>query len=145
MLYSDLNLFIRDESTINYRSYASSLVRKSKVTKSKNPLLIKQVNSIKQSVILILSTQKGSRIFIPDFGCDLLQYLYKPIDFITTDSIENEIFTALTYWERRIRIVNLTVKPDKVNSQYFVLLEYDIPTLMYNDSLSFNLKTFNQS
>jgi phage baseplate assembly protein W len=142
MIYSDLNLFMRDETSVNFRASPTAPSRRVKALVSKNPILIQDVNSIKQSIITILYTTKGSRVFLPEFGCSLVQYLYNPIDLITSRNIENEISSAIFYWENRVIITSLEVQPDPENQQYYVSMEYDIPTLTYADGVAFNLRTY---
>lgn len=52
------------------------------------------INMIKQSVEQLLLTDKGERIMLPNYGCNLRQYLFQPLDEDTFDSIREEIINA---------------------------------------------------
>lgn len=66
---------------------------------------------VRQSVETILDTEPGERVMEPLFGCGLRQYLMEPNTAVTRTAIRQEITTALTQWEPRIRLSEVTVSP----------------------------------
>ena len=48
-------------------------------TAGKTIRLSDEFESIKEAIIIILSTQKGERIMCPDFGCRLKEYMFEPL------------------------------------------------------------------
>ena len=66
--------------------------------------------AINNSIKNILLTRKGSVPGNPTFGSELQDTLFEHIDHITTSLIENQIKEALARWERRISVINVTVK-----------------------------------
>lgn len=85
-------------------------------------------NAIKQSLINIFNTPKGSRIMMPDFGCDIHSYLFEPYDEITARAIATEVKNAFEYYEPRIRITRINANLDLNNDSqtYSLEVEYDI-------------------
>lgn len=78
---------------------------------------------IKSNLIHLLLTRKGSRYFLPDFGTNLYQYIFEPLDELTQLKIENEINDAVKKY-----IPNLQV--NKINiTQY-----YDDPNYINDDT-----------
>jgi len=64
-------------------------------------------NNIRQ----LLSTERGERIMLPDYGVSLKKYLFEPLDGITRNLIRTEIMSTITEYEPRVKIVNLVVNP----------------------------------
>jgi phage baseplate assembly protein W len=79
---------------------------------------------IKSNLIHLLLTRKGSRYFLPDFGTNLYQYIFEPLDDIVKANIENEIYDSVAKY-----IPNLKV--NKINITQF----YDNPAYA-NDDIS---------
>lgn len=62
---------------------------------------------IAQAVRIILMTRKGERIMRPEFGCDIVQYMFGVMDFTTLSLMEQTVKEALTRFEPRIRDVEV--------------------------------------
>ena len=61
---------------------------------------------IRQSIAIILDTEPGERIMLPDFGCGLRRYLMETNSLMTRSAMESDITAALEKWEPRIRLTN---------------------------------------
>ena len=61
------------------------------------------------SVITILLTKKGQRLFAPTFGSDLWKVLFQPADNATATMAEQYIWDALRLWEPRIQVLDVRV------------------------------------
>jgi len=74
----------------------------------------KQINSVKQSVLHILNTNHGEKVFQPLFGANLRQYLFENNGLITSIAITDSIKEAITNFEPRVEVLNVKVnnKPD---------------------------------
>jgi phage baseplate assembly protein W len=57
----------------------------------------------------ILITPRGSMDHDPEFGSDLYLYIFEPADSVTQDSIKNEIYRAITTYDDRANIDEITV------------------------------------
>jgi phage baseplate assembly protein W len=66
---------------------------------------IYDLEDIYQSIHNILNTSKGERLFLPDFGVDLDQYLFEPGTPFVQLQIYEEIAGALRKYEPRIDLV----------------------------------------
>lgn len=67
---------------------------------------------VRQSIETILDTEPGERIMRPSFGCGLRRYLMAPNILTTRSAMAEDITTALTTWEPRIQLNNVSVTPD---------------------------------
>lgn len=61
-----------------------------------------ELEEIKQSVRLILTTRRGERPFRPSFGTRLDRYAFETMDTTTCNLIRQEVIAALQTWEPRI-------------------------------------------
>lgn len=69
-------------------------------------------DNIRQSMMLILGTAPGERLFRPDFGCAIHDILFEPNTLLTASKIEYEVKRSLDAWEPRISDIEVTAKPD---------------------------------
>lgn len=67
------------------------------------------MDRLRQAVEIILDTEPGERIMLPDFGCGLRRYLMAPNTAATRTAIREDVTTALSMWEPRIRVTEVTV------------------------------------
>lgn len=71
--------------------------------------------NIRQSIQLILLTERGERIMLPEFGAGLKRFLFQPNTVATRRLIEEEISRSLERWEPRIRLENVSVEADNTD------------------------------
>lgn len=93
--------------------------------------LVKYVDSIYQSITNIMTTRKGERVFNPNFGIDVEDYIFEIIDFITSNALFREITTAIEEYEQRVTIdySRSIVEPLEELNSYYILLIYTIEGL----------------
>ena len=65
---------------------------------------------ILQSIYVILNTPKGSRVWQPEFGCGVMEYIWDLADEKTISKMRSEIETALVRWDPRINLSSVTVE-----------------------------------
>lgn len=70
--------------------------------------VVQGIADINQCIAIILSTPQGSDPLRPTFACDLWRLLDAPIDF-ARPALVNEIVTAITKWEPRLRVLSVSV------------------------------------
>lgn len=73
-------------------------------------VLSSEEENIRQSIRIILGTRRGERAMLPDFGCDLHNYVFDLPDPASLTLACTEITGALIRWEPRI--VDVMVQPD---------------------------------
>ena len=69
-------------------------------------------DSIRESILLILGTDKGERIMRPDFGCGIHKLVFAPNDTATAAMIAFYVKEALEEWEPRIELLDVNAVPD---------------------------------
>lgn len=82
---------------------------------------------IEQSLKILFSTNRGERLFHPDFGCDLRRFQFAPNNRVTLLHIQEMVETAVRKFEPRITLVNVDVNMDGIIDGKLVLtLNYTI-------------------
>lgn len=66
--------------------------------------------NIKQSVKLILETQKRERKIVPQFGTDLRAFMFEIVDPQFISTLKDSITSSLRTWENHIEDMNVSVK-----------------------------------
>jgi hypothetical protein len=79
---------------------------------------------VRQSIEQTLDTEPGERIMLPGFGCGLRRYLMEPNTLTTRTAMGQDIETALTTWEPRIRLDGVTVTPDDDPTVLWIEISY---------------------
>ena len=79
------------------------------------------LRSIKNSLLGIITTRKGSRPFDPEFGCDLADQLFENMTPLTADTVERNIESAVRNYEPRIDKLAVSVTP--VYDDYTLIVE----------------------
>lgn len=59
-------------------------------------------DDIEKSLQILLSTRLGERIMLPDYGCNLEELLFKPLNLTLKTYVADLIKTAILYHEPRI-------------------------------------------
>ncbi len=101
----------------------------SEVNLSDNSELVFNENSINQSILTILDTKRGTRVFRRDFGSNMADLVFLPMTETTLARIYREMVRAIEIWETRVEIITAEIIPDYPNQQWFIELNYRIPTL----------------
>jgi phage baseplate assembly protein W len=70
---------------------------------------------IKEAIWLILSTAKGERVMRPDFGCGIHDFVFASINTATIGLIESSVREALTLWEPRIELKEVSVSAEQAD------------------------------
>ena len=108
-----------------------------RINKQGNLTLSQEIDNIEESILIILLTEPGERLYRPDFGCRIHQLAFAPLNSKTLMLMKIWVKEALERWESRIEIEDVIVKPinheGKVNIgiNYRVKNSYDRRSLIY--------------
>ncbi len=84
--------------------------------------------SIRESILLILSTAKGERIMRPTFGCGIHELVFAPNDTTTAARVSYEVRQALIEWEPRIEMLEVQVTADADAGKLLINVRYRVRT-----------------
>lgn len=102
--------------------------------------------NIEESIIIILRTDLGERVYRPDFGSRLSELVFEPMNVQTLMLIRLYVEKALEMWEPRIILKEVRADPDPIRGRVDIEIIYqpkdspDIRSLVYPFYLSPPLK-----
>lgn len=79
---------------------------------------------VEQAVQIVLLTERGERVMIPEFGGGLRDYVFEPNSEATRARLAESVRKALIDWEPRISLERVEVTPDE-DSPNVVLIHVD--------------------
>lgn len=93
-------------------------------------------DSIRESIIIIITTAKGERVMRPDFGCEINGLAFAQNNTSTAGLIQFYIQEALLKWEPRIEVLDVSVTPDEnERNKLYINVEYLVKTINTRDNL----------
>lgn len=91
--------------------------------------------AIKSDLMHLILTLKGQRLYNPDFGTNLLRYIFEPEDGYTLDKIKIEITTTVKKFLPKLVINEVTVDQSTENDYAAVVrLDYQITDDVFTTS-----------
>lgn len=97
-----------------------------RVNKQGNLTLSREVNNIEESILIILLTEPGERLYRPDFGCRLHELAFAPINSETLSLMRIYVQEALDRWEPRIEVDNIVTQAIDIRGQVNITINYRI-------------------
>jgi phage baseplate assembly protein W len=74
--------------------------------------IVEGAASVRQAILLLLSTRPGERIMRPGYGCHLHRLIFAPNDYTTAGLAIHYVQQALQRWEPRVDILHLDASAD---------------------------------
>ena len=93
--------------------------------------------SVRQAILLLLSTTPGERVMRPEYGCDLRRLLFSPNDDTTAGLAIHFVRQSLQRWEPRVEILRVDAFPNEDRpEQLDIFLEYRVRATLQTEQLS---------
>jgi phage baseplate assembly protein W len=80
--------------------------------------------AIKSDLMHLILTSKGERFYMPDFGTNLLRFIFEPNDGFTESGIREEISTAVIKYLPNLSINNVNIDKNTEN-EYSAIVRID--------------------
>jgi len=87
-------------------------------------ILTENEEDINKSLEILLSTRLGERVMVPDYGCNLDELLFKPLNLTLKTYVIDLIKTAILYHEPRIDIEKIWIE-ESTNNDGLLLIYID--------------------
>jgi phage baseplate assembly protein W len=87
------------------------------------------LDALRNSIYNIFTTSPGEKILTPEFGLNLLKYLFSPITERNADEIKRDIKIGIGRFEPRMVLINVSVVPNEDQNEYDITVEFDVPAL----------------
>lgn len=86
---------------------------------------VEHEEDIRQSIYIIISTTKGSRVMQPDFGCGIHDLVFGAISTALVTQVKQSVTEALRTFEARIDIIRVDVDASRADEgRLEIELEY---------------------
>jgi phage baseplate assembly protein W len=98
--------------------------------------------AIKADLLHLLLTRKGQRLYLPDFGTDLLKFIFEPEDGITFEAIKTDISNEIQKYLPNLQMDDLLIEESPDNEYAVVVtIQYTITDGVFesSDILTINL------
>jgi uncharacterized protein len=86
--------------------------------------MVDEEEDIKQSLIILLSTIKGERIMQPDYGANMEDLLFEPLNVSFAKRMSDTIERAILFFEPRIKTEDINFNQDYENGLVEIRIEY---------------------
>ncbi|SDT58146.1 hypothetical protein SAMN05216490_4152 [Mucilaginibacter mallensis] len=91
---------------------------------------------IQLSLQILLSTRKGERVMLPDYGCNLNEMLFEPMNTTFKSYISEMIRTAILYYEARIDLNSLLID-DSQDAEGIIIINISYTVRTTNSRFNF--------
>ncbi|URP86126.1 baseplate wedge subunit [Enterobacter phage EC-F1] len=82
--------------------------------------------AVKNSLIGIVTTQKGTRPFDSNFGCEIGEQIFENMNPLTAEAVRTSIVSAIRAYEPRVYNLNVEVIPQYDENAITVTIYYSI-------------------
>jgi hypothetical protein len=82
--------------------------------------------ALKAGLIQLILTRRGERVMMPDFGTDIREAVFAPLDMSTAATLGSQISTTISKYEKRVILKNLDVVPDESNNTLSIALTFSV-------------------
>lgn len=90
------------------------------------PQWVDESASIRQALLLLLSTSIGERVMRPAYGCDLNRLVFSPLDDTTAGLAIHYVRRAIETWEPRIDLLSVDTEPGEADGGLYLRVEYRV-------------------
>ena len=93
---------------------------------------------VASQLLHLLFTPKGQKLREPQYGTDLIQYIFEPNENLAWQSIKAEIQNSVNRWLPGVDLTNVEVMASENGEQIFVRIDYSVRNgnYVYNNSIA---------
>ncbi|MDH4474081.1 MAG: GPW/gp25 family protein [Fluviicola sp.] len=93
---------------------------------------------IEESLQILLSTRLGERIMLPEYGCNLEDLLFSPLDLTMKTVVSKQVKTAILYHEPRIDVDKIDISQgNDLEGELLIIIDYRIRSTNSRKNLVF--------
>ena len=80
--------------------------------------------NIRAGLIQLILTRRGERVMLPDFGTDIRETIFEPLDGTTVTELKTQISTAIDKYAPEVIINLLEITPDNATQTISIKLVF---------------------
>ena len=83
-------------------------------------------DAIRADLLHLLLTNKGERLYLPDFGSDLRKYIFEPNDNVTHSSIKDNLNDTISKYIPNLTVDSIKFENNDIEEAIVVVLTYTV-------------------
>jgi uncharacterized protein len=96
--------------------------------------------NIRESITVVLKTEPGERVGVPEFGAGLGRFLFEPNNAGTHARMQDAIVRALAHWEQRIEVESVDIAADAADPEIaLATITYRLVATAARERISLNI------
>ena len=96
--------------------------------------------NIRESIAVILKTEPGERVGVPEFGAGLARFLFEPNNAATHARVQDAVGRALARWEPRLAVESLEMAADPADAETALLtITYKLVATAARERITLNI------
>ena len=102
--------------------------------------MVSENDSVRQAILLLISTIPGERVMRPDYGCDLFRLIFSTNNNTTAGLAIHYVTQAINRWEPRVVIESLDAAAGTDDpSRLDIVLIYQLRATLRTETLQFSV------
>lgn len=94
---------------------------------TKSVKMLQDEEDIESSLEILLTTRLGERVMVPEYGCNLDELLFKPLNLTLKTYVVDLIKTAILYHEPRIEVNKIAIdSTNELAGELLINIDYTI-------------------
>jgi phage baseplate assembly protein W len=81
---------------------------------------------VASEILHVIFTPKRQRLRMPEFGTDLIKYIFEPNDTESWEGVKKEVRDSVSRWVRGVTLNNIEVLSSEDGTQVFVRVDYSV-------------------
>ena len=102
-------------------------------------------DAVRADLLHLLLTNKGERLYMPDFGSDLKKYIFEPNDGVTHSEIKDNLNETIKRYMPNLTIDSIKFRNDSIEELIIVELTYTVTEGTFNSTDTVTLTTHKKS
>ena len=90
--------------------------------RSGSVMLVSEEEDIRESLQILMSTNPGERMMLPQYGCDLNSFVFQSVNSTLINEMKSKIEFAVLYFEPRITLNQVDIRLDQ-HTEGLLLIE----------------------
>jgi phage baseplate assembly protein W len=83
-------------------------------------------DAIRADLLHLLLTNKGERLYLPDFGSDLRKYIFEPNDNVTHSNIKDNLNDTISKYIPNLTVDSIKFENNDLEEAIVVVLTYTV-------------------
>ncbi len=91
--------------------------------------MVSEENDIKESLLILLSTQPGERMMRPEYGCNTKSLVFDTVNTTNLNFLASLIERAIKFYEPRILLDNIDISTENIlDGKLLIDVQYTVRT-----------------